>query len=180
MAEANAAISNKVKGGGVVVFPGETHVRLKQDPSYAWRRTNGKDTANTRFSMKTVSVFGSLGIDGYHMRTAESCNAEEFIKFLKEMNEIHPKMLIILDNASYHKSKAILEFVEGTDVAVELLFLPAYTPQLNPMETQQRVLKRLLHSRYFASVEELEATIISLVDGGQMSPVKISQYEMPA
>ena len=180
VANANATIAEKVKRGFVVLFLDETHVRLDQDPSYAWRRTNGKDTANTRFSMKTVTVFGVLGIDGYHMRTAKACNSGEFMKFLREMKEIHPKMLIILDNAPYHKSKAVREFVEGTDGAVELLFLPAYTPQLNPIETQWRALKRLLHGRYFASVEELEATIMSLVDKGQMSPVKISQYEIPA
>ena len=173
-------MSKKVKEGGVVVFSGETRVRLEQDPSYAWRRINGKDAANAHFSMKAVPVFGAPGAYGHHIRTAKSCNAAEFVKFLKDVNETRPKMLIILDNASYHKSKAILEFVEGTDVAVELLFLPAYTPQLNPMETKQRVLKRLLHSRCFASVEELEAAIMSLVNKRQMSPVKISQYEMPA
>ena len=118
-----------------MLFLDETHVRLDQDPSYAWRRTNGKDTANTRFSMKTVTVFGVLGIYGYHMRTAKACNSGEFMKFLMEVKEIHPKTLIIRDNAPYRKSKTVREFVECTDGAVELLFLPAYTPQLNPIET---------------------------------------------
>ena len=61
-----------------------------------------------------------------------------------------------------------------------MIFLPAYTPQLNPIEIQWRVLKRLLHGRYFASIEELEAAIMSLVDSRQMRPVKIMKYAIPA
>ena len=36
-----------------------------------------------------------------------------------------------LDNASYHKSKAVREYVESIGGDVELEFLPPYTPQLN-------------------------------------------------
>ena len=37
---------------------------------------------------------------------------------------------MILDNASYHKSKAAREYAESTRGDVELEFLPPYTPQL--------------------------------------------------
>ena len=43
---------------------------------------------------------------------------------------------MILDNASCHHSKTATEFVESTDGAIRLVFLPPYTPQLNPIEMQ--------------------------------------------
>ena len=110
------------------------------------------------------------------MRTAKACNAEEFIKFLKEVNKMCPKMTIILDNASYHKAKIVRKFVDDANGGIELIFLPAYTPQLNPIEIQWRVLKRLLHGRYFASIEELEAAITSL--GRQRPDASGQDYEV--
>ncbi len=179
-AKANATVTKNAEDGHAIMFMDEAHVQLDQAPGYAWRFAGGNDEVKTSFSRRSVPVFGALGADGYHMRTAKACNAEEFIKFLKEVNETCPKMTIILDNASYHQAKTVRKFVDGANGDIELIFLPAYTPQLNPIEIQWRVLKRLLHGRYFASIEELEAAIMSLVGSGQMRPVKIMKYAIPA
>ena len=58
----------------------------------------------------------------------------------------------------------------------ELVFLPPYTPQLNSIEMQWGVLKRLLSGRYFRSVGELKKTIMALVDNGEMKPVRLMSY----
>ena len=70
------------------------------------------------------------------------------------MLRIYPKILLILDNAPYHKSETVTEFVKANEDRLRLVFLPAYTPQLNPIEQQWNVLKRMLAGRYFASVED--------------------------
>ena len=80
----------------------------------------------------------------------------------------------------FSKAKTVQKFVDGTGGDIELIFLQAYTPQLNPIEIQWRVLKRLPRDRYFVFIEELEAAIVSLVDKRQMRPVKIMKYAMPA
>ena len=49
---------------------------------------------------------------------------------------------MVLDNASCHKSKAVMKYVESVGDDVELEFIPPYTPQLNPIETAWRDLKR--------------------------------------
>ena len=68
-----------------------------------------------------------------------------------------------LDNASYHKSKAVREYVESTGGDVELEFLPPYTPQLNPVETVWRDLKKRLAGRFFRSLDELKAAITAIL-----------------
>ena len=47
-----------------------------------------------------------------------------FIAFLQEVLKACPKFVMILDNASCHKSKMAAEFVESTDGAIRLVFLP--------------------------------------------------------
>ena len=71
---------------------------------------------------------------------------------------------MVLDNVSYHKSKAIQKYVKsaGDDIAFE--FLPPYTPQLNPIETAWRDLKRRLAGRYFKSTDELKHAITTIVE----------------
>ena len=71
---------------------------------------------------------------------------------------------MVLDNASCHKSKAVMEYVESAGGDVELEFLPPHTPQLNPIETVRRDLKRRLAGRFFRSTDELKHAIMAIVE----------------
>jgi len=44
------------------------------------------------------------------------------------------KLIIVLDNARAHHSKELEPFLEANKVRLELVFLPPYSPDLNPME----------------------------------------------
>jgi transposase len=63
-----------------------------------------------------------------------TCNAELFNMWLKDflIPELKPGQVVILDNASFHKSKESKSLIEAAGCKV--LFLPAYSPDLNPIE----------------------------------------------
>ena len=69
-----------------------------------------------------------------------------------------------LDNASYHHSHTVNEYVAGSGGNIELEFLPPYTPQLNQIENVWRDLKKRLSGRYFRSIEELKAAITGILE----------------
>ena len=54
--------------------------------------------------------------------------------------------------------------MESTGGDVELEFLPPYTPQLNPVETVWRDLKKRLAGRFFRSLDELKAAITAILE----------------
>jgi transposase len=59
--------------------------------------------------------------------------------------KLPPKSVIILDNASFHKGKAMQKAME--DAGHILLYLPPYSPDLNPIEkkwAQAKSLRRKL------------------------------------
>lgn len=62
---------------------------------------------------------------------------------------------IILDNAAFHRKKALYTIVDKTNHT--LLFLPPYSPQLNPIEKFWAKLKHNLHSyaSFFPNLSEL-------------------------
>ena len=183
MAEANAATSKKIKGA-------------------AWRRSRTRRMCASSRSQIRVAPHQRQG-RGEHalldedgprvrragrgrdrMRTAESCNAEEFIKFLKEMNEIHHKMLIVPDNASCHKSKAIGEFVEGTDGAVKPPFLLGYVPNSIPQSPVERpqaaAARRVLCVHRGAGGGRGVAGWRGPDEPGQDQPVRDTRLNLPA
>ncbi len=86
---------------------------------------------------------------------------------------------MFLDNLSAHKAAKVSKYIESTDGDVILVYLPKYTPQLNPMEIQWRVLKNMLAQRCFKNAEELAKSIRILVDTGQLLPVKQMDYMIP-
>jgi transposase len=51
-----------------------------------------------------------------------------------DFQTLGPKILIILDNASYHKKKDIWEKIENNLPNIQLYFLPAYSPDYNLIE----------------------------------------------
>ncbi len=152
------------KEGRPAFVEDEARVQISQNPGYGWRPINGRDTVPIGFSTKSVRLIGIMGENVLYVRTVESTNSETFIDFLKDVRQRHPEFYMVLDNASYHKSRAVKEYVEGTNGAIDLEFLPPYTPQLNQIENVWRDLKRRLAGRYFRSVDDLKKAIMGILE----------------
>jgi transposase len=55
---------------------------------------------------------------------------------------LRPGMVLVIDNASFHKSKRIIKLVESAGCRV--LFLPPYSPDFNPIEHHWSSVKKLI------------------------------------
>ena len=156
------------KEGRPAFVEDEAGVQISQNPGYGWRPTNERDAVPIGFSTKSVRLIGMMGEDVLYVRTVESTNSETFIDFLKDVLQRHPELYMVLDNASYHKSHAVNAYVDGANGAIDLEFLPPYTPQLNQIENVWRDLKRRLAGRYFRSTDELKMAI-TVILGSEMN-----------
>ena len=63
-----------------------------------------------------------------------SCNRGVVERWLEEvlLPHLKPGMVLVMDNASFHKGGRIRELVEAA--GCQLLYLPPYSPDLNPIE----------------------------------------------
>ena len=87
-----------------------------------------------------------------------SCNTELFVNWVKQMliPELTPGQVIVMDNASFHKSSVIKDSIEAA--GCRLVYLPPYSPDLNPIEKFWANLKRWIN-QYIPFMEDLYKAI---------------------
>jgi transposase len=63
-----------------------------------------------------------------------SCNTELFMAWVQQqlVPSLKKGQVVVMDNASFHKSPRIREAIEQT--GCRLIYLPPYSPDLNPIE----------------------------------------------
>jgi transposase len=97
---------------------------------------------------KTTTLIAALCTSGIHCSTVVdgAINADVFEAFVKQVlvPQLRPGDVVILDNLSSHKRASIRELIEAAQAT--LLFLPPYSPDLNPIEMIFSKIKQLLRS----------------------------------
>ena len=113
-------------------------------------------------------------------------NADIFLEQLQQFNELikqewvdkgncaldfqsqGPKIILILDNASFHKRQDILNRVSQELPHFRLDFLPAYSPDYNIIELVWHSSKEYIAHRLFQSVDELKLLLDKLLNQGEL------------
>ena len=112
---------------------------------------------------KSISYFGAVRVGDGRLVTSKPegrFDAQTCWRFLRKLRRATRrsgrKVLVIIDNAKYHHANLHLHWRKAQRPDFALLFLPPYSPQLNPIERVWKLLRRLwLHNRYFPSLAEL-------------------------
>jgi len=87
----------------------------------------------------------------------------------EDFNNNGPKIVIILDNASFHKKQEIIDEITKEMPNIILEFLPAYSPDYNLMELVWHSAKEYIANKLFKSLEELESLIHKLLNEGELT-----------
>ena len=115
---------------------------------------------------KTTTLIAALGISGVRCSTVVdgAVNGDVFEAFVAQVlvPELQAGDVVMMDNLSSHKRARTRELIEATGAAV--LFLPPYSPDLNPIEMVFAKLKQLLRSLACRTREALWRTMQSVLD----------------
>jgi transposase len=90
-------------------------------------------------------------------------NAERFLVYIQEVlvPTLLPGDVVIMDNLGSHKGKAVRKAIRSA--GAHLIFLPKYSPDLNPIEQVFAKLKHLLRKTAARTVETVCAAIGQLL-----------------
>ena len=93
------------------------------------------------------------------MTIEAATDREIFLAYLDKVlcPKLQPGDVVVMDNLSSHKVKGVRERIEA--VGARLLYLPPYSPDLNPIEKAWAKLKQLLRAAKARSKEALDQAI---------------------
>lgn len=115
---------------------------------------------------QTTTFVGALRADGFiaPLVIDGAVNGELFRVYVERVlvPELRRGDVVVMDNLGSHKVAGVRRAIE--DAGCELLYLPPYSPDLNPIENAFSKLKRLLRSAAERTVEKLWQTIGRVLD----------------
>jgi transposase len=92
--------------------------------------------------------------------TQESIRA--FLANVRDANRDCQAVVVILDKFASHRAKAVKIAAEAQNIA--LVYLPAYSPDLNPIEFIWKTIKRFISLRFVHSLEDMRQIISDVWD----------------
>lgn len=110
---------------------------------------------------ENVTMLGALSVAGVEalMTVNGATDGDIFLVFVREMlaPTLHEGDVVIWDNLGAHRSVIVREAVEARGAT--LLFLPPYSPDMNPIEKCWSKIKTFLRAAKARTRESLEAAI---------------------
>ena len=145
-----------------------------------WFRKGSKPVVKTAYGKSRISVFGALSQNEFSAQmTEEKCNNETYLQFLKSLLRKYEKVLIVVDGAKYHFEKEhVQSFYEEKKEVLKVIQLPAYSPELNPIEQTWKKIKKWMAISIWATKEEFEMKIAEALNK-QDFMTELYEYYVP-
>ncbi len=109
--------------------------------SYKWSERGVQPIVEQKQKTRErVTLFGAVNPESGEViaQQAESGNSKTFLNFIKKIVKTYngrtEKIHLVLDNVPYHHGKLLKPYLEKNKDKIELIFLPAYSPDFNPIE----------------------------------------------
>ena len=114
---------------------------------------------------KILTILGAMSTRGIiaAMTIEEATDADIFLVYVEQVlcPALRPGDVVVMDNLSAHKVDGVRQRIEAA--GAELLYLPPYSPDLNPIEKAWAKLKQLLRAAKARTKEALDQAITELL-----------------
>ena len=120
-----------------IVYLDETGIDDNEVFEHTWSPKGKRAPAKkSGFKKVRLSILGALNGDRFFapFLFEGSCNRQIIESYFEDflVPELRPGQVIVMDNASFHKNGRIQEIIENAGCF--LIYLPPYSPELNPIE----------------------------------------------
>lgn len=160
-----------------LVFIDETWTKTNMTRTRGWWRRGEPLMAKVPHGhWQTMTFLAGLRHDGITAPLVLDgpINGESFRAYVEQMlvPTLKPGDIVVMDNLGSHKGPAIRVAIRGA--GARLMFLPPYSPDLNPIEQVFAKLKTLLRKAEERTIEAVWRRIGSLLD--TFSPTECANY----
>ena len=149
-----------------LVFIDETWIKTNMAPLRGWAPLGERLVAKVPHGhWKTSTFVAALRCDRIEAPWIldGAINGEAFKTYVEKVLSptLRPGDLVIMDNLGSHKGKAVRRAIRAA--GARLIFLPKYSPDLNPIEQVFAKLKHLLRNAAARTIETLTAAVGQLL-----------------
>jgi transposase len=142
-------------------FPNEPYVQR------GWCRKGQHVKVPTPTQRQSTTLFGALHLrtQRFYWKRAARGTSARFLEFLHQLHQRFPAalLILILDNATMHKSRAVKRFLRQHDW-VTLEPLAPYSPEYNPIERFWRWLKAQVYgATAFGTIDDVISKVRQLI-----------------
>src|SRR5262249_1951530 len=130
-----------------LVFLDESGFRLGSPPNYGWAPLGEKSPGRvTAGAWRTMTMVGAIALHGWRgfMSINAATDGDVFCAFVE--HELAPRLqpgdMVVMDNLAAHRQPKAVALIRK--VGAEVLFLPPYSPEFNPIEKVWAKLKEIL------------------------------------
>jgi len=138
---------------------------VKQHPllQAKWVLQGSKEFVGTFGNHAKTHIFGAVNHvmgKAFHIKS-KKLNSDIFMKFIERLMALNPKrhLVLVIDNAPWHTSKKVMSFFERVADKVEIIWLPAYSPDFNPAEHLWKFMKGVVSNFFFPTMKELNVAL---------------------
>ena len=122
--------------GRLIVFVDESGLSTRPTRVRTWAPRGQTPVLQETFNWKSLSIIGGLVLFNFYFQIHHgSIKGPQAIEFLQHLQRHVPgRLLILWDGASIHRSALVRDYLATTQGRVEVERLPAYAPEINPVE----------------------------------------------
>jgi transposase len=142
----------------------ESDVHLNPQLTKVWTMRGERFRVPSAGINEKVHIFGGLNYSTGHTThiVTHRKRALEFCQFLGKLFHKYGdhSLVLVMDNASYHKSKAVQDLLAKHKDRAHVFWLPKYSPELNYIDALWGYIKRTaLNNHFFGNIPSLEKAI---------------------
>ena len=150
-----------------LLFLDESGFRLGSPPNYGWAPIGEKSPGkSTQGSWTTMTMIGAIGLEGFagFMTIDAATDADVFRAFVRHelKRYLRPGDTVVMDNLSAHKDAEVLQLIR--DAGADVLFLPPYSPEYNPIEKAWAKIKEALRRLETLTRETFDTALAAVMD----------------
>ena len=150
-----------------MIFVDETGSHIDMARAYAWApRGQRAHAAKPRNRGHAVTLIGAMGVNGLvaTMTVMGGTDGEVFRSYVEQVlrPRLRPGQVVRMDNLKAHKVPGIRDAIEAAHATRR--YLPAYSPDLSPIELCWSKVKPMLRTRAARTHEALELAWTDALD----------------
>lgn len=144
------------------------HPQHNTQLAYGWIKKGQDKVVKSNSGRQRININGALNAETLEIviRTDDTINTQSTLKLFEALEEKHPladAIFITLDNARYYKNNLVTAYL--TTSKIKLLFLPAYSPNLNLIERLWKFMRKtILYNKYYEKFADFKLEVMQFFE----------------